>query len=145
MHQEHVNPNMDRVGKPNELTVMKAASDKNHVEEAENEHRDIKRSDTKIRLPVDIHADTIDQGEVAKGKHTGTKEPYRKSDLLVNSQSVNKVEICKSNQEDTNKNNDDMYKGEMVEDMQPDDNKSDTKSDLLVKKPFCCHWYKGRG
>ena len=26
-----------------------------------------------------------------------------------------------------------MYKGEMVEDMQPDDNKSDTKSDLLVK------------
>ena len=31
-----------------------------------------------------IHADTIDQGEVAKGKYTGTKEPYRKSVLLVN-------------------------------------------------------------
>ena len=32
MHQEHVNPNMNRVGKPNEVTVMEAASDKNHVE-----------------------------------------------------------------------------------------------------------------
>ena len=80
MHQEHVNPNMDQVGKPGKPTVMKAASDKNHLEEAENEHPDIKRSDTKVGLPVDIHADTIDHGEVAKGKHTGTKEPYRKSD-----------------------------------------------------------------
>ena len=98
MHQEHVNPNMDQDGKPNKVTVTKTTSDKNHVEKVKNGHPDIKRSDTEVGLPVDIHADTIDQGEVAKGKHTGTKEPYRKSNLLVNSQSVDKIEICKSNQ-----------------------------------------------
>ena len=114
MHQEHVNPNMDQVGKPREPskpTVMKAASDKNHVEEAEDKHPDIKKSDTRVGLTVNIHSDNIEQEKVAKSKHTGTKEPYCKSDLLVNSQSIEKVEICKPNWEDTNKNNDDMYKG----------------------------------
>ena len=74
MHQGQVNPNMDQVKQPNNNTVMKATSDINHVEKAENGHPDIKRSDTEVGLPVDIHVDTIDQGEVAKGKHTGTKE-----------------------------------------------------------------------
>ena len=99
MHQEHVNPNMDQVGKPREPctpTVMKAVSDTNHEEEAGDKHPDIKRSDTRAGLPVDIHSDNIAQGEVGKGKHTGTNEPYRKSDLLVNSKSIDKKEICKS-------------------------------------------------
>ena len=127
---------MDQIEKPREPskpTVMKAASDKNHVEEAEDKHPDIKKSDTRVGLTVNIHSDNIKQEKVAKSKHTGIKEPYRKSDLLVNSQSVEKVEICKSNREDTNKNNDDMYKGGMVEDMQPDDKRSGTKSELLVE------------
>ena len=136
MHQEHVNPNMDQVGKPCEPstpTVMKVVSDINHEEEAGYKHPDMKRSDTRVGLPVDIHSDNIDRREVAKGKHTGTKEPYQKSDLLVNRQFVDKVEICKSNQENTNEYNGDTNKEGMVEGMQPNDKKSGTKSDLLVQ------------
>ena len=55
MHQEHVNPNMDQDGKPNKFTVTKTTSDKNHVEKVKNGHPDIKRSDTEVELPVDIH------------------------------------------------------------------------------------------
>ena len=55
MHQEHVNPNMDQDGKPNKVTVTKTTSDKNHVEKVKNGHPDIKRSDTEVELPVDIH------------------------------------------------------------------------------------------
>ena len=124
---------MNQVGKSNASTIMKAASDINHVEKAENGHPDIKSSDTEVGLPVDIHVDNIDQGKVAEGKHTGTKEPRRMSDLLINNQSVDKIGICKPNLEDTNKNNADMYREEMVEDMQPDDKESGKKSDVLAK------------
>ena len=82
----------------------------------------MKRSDTRVGLSADIHTDNIAQGEVVECKHTGTKEPDRKSNPLVNSQSVDKVENCKSSQEDTNKNNQDMNQGEMVEGIQPEAN-----------------------
>ena len=42
----------------------------------------------KVSLVADVHNDNIAQGKVVEGKHTGTKEPDRKADHLVNSQSV---------------------------------------------------------
>ena len=71
---------------------MKATSGTNHVEKTENGCSDIKRSDPEVRLPADIHADAIDQGKVAKIKHTRTNEPR----LLMNNESVEEIEICKT-------------------------------------------------
>ena len=124
---------MDQVRLSDESTIMKATSYVDHVKKAENGHPDIKRSGPEVRLPADIHADAIDQGKVAKVKYTGTKEPRRKANLLMNSESVDKIEICKPTLEHINTNDADMFEEEIDGNMQPDDKETGTKSDLSLK------------
>ena len=78
---------------------------------------DDKRSGTKSELLVENHSVVIGIKEEVEDKHSGTKKPDRKSNIV----------------EDTDTNIDVMNHGEKVEGMQPDINESDTKSDLLVK------------
>ena len=107
---------------------MKATSDTNHVKRTENERSDIKRSDPEVRLPADIHADEIEQGNVAKIKSTGTEEP----NLLINNKSVEDMEICKTNLKNINTIDTDTFKEKGNENVQPDDKETGNKSESSV-------------
>ena len=128
MHQGQINPNMDQVKQPNENTVMKATSGTNHVEKTENGRSDIKRSDPEVRLPADIHADEIEQGKVAKIKLTGTEEPH----LLMNNESVEEIDICKTNLKNINTVDTDKFKEKGNENMQPNKKERGNKSESSV-------------
>ena len=118
---------MDQIRKLDN-TTMKATSDTNHVKRTENERSDIKRSDTEGRLPAGIHADEIEQGKVAKIKLTGTEEPH----LLMNNESVEEIEICKTNLKNINTIDTDTFKEKGNENVQPDDKETGNKFESSV-------------
>ena len=78
----------------------------------------------KSDLSTEIHAVSIAQGKVDENKYVIIERPDRKSNHLIDTQSVNKIEFCKHNQEESN-----MHRRKAVEERQPNVRRSDTESD----------------
>ena len=78
---------------------------------------DVERSDTKSDLLVENHFVVTGQKDEIEGKHSGRKELDRKFNLS----------------KDNNMNIDDMNQGDMVEGIQPDIKRLNTKIDLSIE------------
>ena len=67
--------------------------DMDHEEKMGSIRPSILRMDMKSNLSTEFHAVSIARGEVVEGKHTETKESGQKSDNVVRSQSVDKMNM----------------------------------------------------
>ena len=86
---------------PSQAITDMNIEDMNH-EEIGGIQPGVTKLDMKSDLSTEIHAVSIAQGEVVKNGYVRIERPDRKSNHLVDTQSVNKIEFFKHNQEESN-------------------------------------------